>query len=188
MKMNSRDWIFVTGKAFSGKTYWIKKHLEKVPQERLAILDYNSNDYQEYAKPGSKAGVWNVHTGLMPEIEKFISTVYRHGNCTVVLSESDNYLTSQTPLMRQFVTTGRNRGINAIVDGKRPKSVPPNYRTRFNYLVLFQTSAPEDLDYLEKWVGCEKGHLAELGVPTLKLGEHIIVNLDTHEISGIKKL
>lgn len=188
MKINSRDWIFVTGKAFSGKTYWIKAHLQKIPMHRLAILDYNANDYQEYAKKSCKAAVWNVETGLQKEIEKFISQVYRSGNCTAVLSESDNYLTSQTPLMKQFVTTGRNRGINAIVDGKRPKSVPPNYRTRFNYLVLFQTSAPEDLDYLEKWIGCESGHLSALGVPTLAQGEHIIVNLDTHEISEIKKL
>jgi hypothetical protein len=183
MKITSRDWIFVTGKAFSGKTYWIKEHAKHVPKGRLAILDFNSNDYQEFSK---RAYLFNVETGLLPETEEFISWAYRHGNLEVILSESDNYLRNPSPIIRQFVTTGRNRGIGCIVDAKRPKSVPPDYRTRFNYLVLFQTSLPEDQEYLEDWTGQPKGSFSRLS--TLKQGEHIIVDTDNETISEVKKL
>lgn len=183
MKIKSNDWIFVTGKALSGKTYWIRKHIEKIPVNKLVILDFNGNDYQDFMK---KAFIWNVRSGTMDEIETFVKRVYDQGNLYVVLSESDNYLRHDSQVIRALVTTGRNRGIGAIVDGKRPFSVPPNYRGRFNYLVLFKTTLPDDIEYLESWAGTGKGSLEILR--TLELGQHIIINLDTQEVSGIQKL
>ena len=184
MKFTSRDWLYVTGKAYSGKSTWIREHIKQVPEDRLYIFDYTNEDYKDWI-PG-KAQVYQATTGSMEEIEAFLTVAYNRGNCTVVLSESDNYLRYNSPVLRQFVTTGRNRGINAIVDGKRPVSVPPSYRGRFNYLVLFQTTLGEDIKYLEEWAGLEKGRLEILR--ELDLGEHIIINLDKQEISSTKKL
>ena len=186
MIIKSNEWIFVTGKAFTGKTFWIKAHLEKLPKTRKAyIYDFNHEYVQDYRK-SKNIQVWPVRRGTQEEIEQFVGMSYQEGNNTTVLSESDNYLSMNSPALVAFVTTGRNRGINAIVDAKRPKSVKPAYRGRFNHLILFETQLPEDIEYIEKWTGSGKGSMEIL--KTLKQGEFIQVNLDTQEISPVKRL
>ena len=183
MKFNSRDWIYVTGKAYTGKTSWIREHIKHVPPDRLFIFDFTGKDYQDLA---DQANIYLVNTGSREEIEEFLTYIYQRGNCTAVLSESDNYMRLESPIMKAFVTTGRNRGINAIIDGKRPMSVLPAYRSRFNYLVLFATQLPEDIEYLERWTGTGKGSLDFLN--TMELGEHVIFDLDRQKLSEIQKL
>ena len=185
MKMNSRDWVFVTGKAFSGKTHWIRAHMAAMPKSRLTFIYDFTAEYTDLAK-AKNIKVWQVEKGTPDEIVSFTNQVYNQGNCTVVMSESDNYLRMNHPVLLAFVTTGRNRGINAIIDAKRPMSVKPEYRGRFNHLILFQTTLPDDIEYLEAWAGSGKGSLAKLA--TLKQGEFIHVNTDTQEISEIKRL
>ena len=185
MKMNSRDWVFVTGKAFSGKTYFIRKHLAVIPDTRKVYIYDFTAEYADLAKK-TNFGVWRVDRGTPAEIEKFCGIVYSEGNNTVVLSESDNYLQINNPVLLALVTTGRNRGVNAIVDAKRPMSVRPAYRGRFNHLILFQTTLPDDIDYLEDWTGSGKGSLEKL--KTLGQGEFIHANTDTQEISEILRL
>jgi hypothetical protein len=185
MIVNSRDWILVTGKAFTGKTHFIREHMKVIPKtRRVYIYDFTA----EYGDLASKKnfGVWQVRRGTQTEIEEFTGRIYNEGNCTVVMSESDNYLQMNSPVLLAFVTTGRNRGINAIIDAKRPMSVKPAYRGRFNHLILFQTTLPDDIEYLEDWTGSGKGSLQKL--TTLKQGEYLHVNLNTQEISDIKRL
>lgn len=185
MKFTSREFIFVTGKAFTGKTYWIKRHLREIPKKRpIVIYDFNHEFTEEAKAPNT--GVWLVARGTTAEADEFLNLAYRAGNCTVVLSESDNYIRSPSTVIKAFVTTGRNRGINAIVDAKRPMSVPPDYRGRFNKLVLFQTTLPDDIEYLEKWTGTGKGSLRHLY--DLKQGEHVVFDADRQELSGVKIL
>lgn len=184
MKIKSDDWIFVTGKANSGKTFWVKEHLRAIAREirgenSLLIFDYNVNDYQEFI-PLKSIGVWNNQSGLVKETDEFIEMVYKKGNCFVVLEEADNYLNAPSVVCERFVNTARNRGIGCVVIGKRAKAVKPIYRTRFNYLVLFRNTLPDDIEYLEEWAGTGKGSLKELR--KLEQGEHLIVNLDTGEI------
>ena len=185
MEINSRDFIFVTGKAYSGKTFFIRAHIEAIPETRHVLIYDFTDEYRDLATR-KNVDVWVVKTGLQEEAEEFISMVYAEGNCTAILSESDNYLKLESAMIRQFVTTGRNRGINAIIDGKRPFAVVPDYRGRFNKLVLFKTTLPDDIEYLEKWAGVSRGSLQEL--TQLEQGEFIIVDLDSQEISPVKKL
>jgi len=185
MKIKSNDFIFVTGKANTGKTFWIKGHLKAIPKNRpVVIYDFNQEFTEETKKAGM--GVWLVQRGTTAEAEDFVQMAYNAGNCTVVLSESDNYLRAPSPVIKAFVTTGRNRGINAIVDAKRPMSVPPDYRGRFNKLVLFRTTLPDDIEYLEKWAGTGKGSLQLL--TTLEQGEFVIIDTDEQSTSPVKKL
>jgi len=186
MKWDSQKWVFVTGKAFTGKTYFIKKHVEQIPKSRfVAIYDF-TNEYM-YLSKKNNIGVWQVRRGTQEEIEDYATYVYNRGNCTAVLSESDNYLQFNSPVLLALVTTGRNRGINAIVDGKRPMAVKPSYRGRFNKLILFQTTLVPDIEYIEEWVGAEKHSMVET-LKTLKQGEYIECDLDAQEISEIKRL
>jgi hypothetical protein len=185
MKWDSRMWVFVTGKAFTGKTFWIRKHVEAIAKTReTAIYDF-TNEYTDLAVK-KHIHVWQVRRGTQEEMEEFIGRVYKVGNMTAILSESDNYLGMNSPVLLAFVTTGRNRGINAIVDAKRPMSVKPAFRGRFNRLVLFATQLPSDIEYLEEWAGTGKGSL--LMLPTLKQGEFIEVDLDNQTISEVKRL
>ena len=85
-----------------------------------------------------------------------------------------------------MVTTGRNRGINAIVDAKRPMSVKPAYRGRFNRLILYQTTLQDDIEYIEDWIGSGRGSMAKL--KELKNGEFIEVDLDQQTVSDVKRL
>jgi len=185
MKWDSQKWVFVTGKAFSGKTYFIRKHIAAIPAKRPVMIYDFTNEYEDLAKK-KHIGVWKVGRGTQDEIEQFLAMSYNRGNNTVILSESDNYLGFNSPMLLAFVTTGRNRGINAIVDAKRPKSVKPSYRGRFNILILFQTTLIDDIEYLEQWIGQEKGALSML--PTLKQGEYLEVDMDNQTISGVKRL
>lgn len=179
MKWDSQKWIFVCGKAFSGKTYFIHKHIEAMPPSRKIFIYDFTNEYSDLAKQ-KNVQVWQVKRGTQDEIEEFIGQVYRQGNATVVLSESDNYLAMNTPVLLAFVTTGRNRGLNAIIDAKRPKSVKPAYRGRFNKLIIFQDTLPDDQEYLEEWTGTGRGSLGE--IRTLKQGEYLECDLDTDEV------
>jgi len=185
MKINSRDWIFVTGKAFSGKTFFLRKHIDIIPDKRHVFIYDMTHEYLDLAKK-NHIHVWEVQTGLVSEFEEFIEIPFNRGNCTVVLSESDNYLNKDSPIIKQFVTTGRNRGIGAMVDCKRPKGVMPQYRVRFNDLIMFQTNLPESIEYLEDWCGTGRGSLEILR--TLKQGEFIQGDLDEQTISGKKRL
>lgn len=175
----------MTGKAFTGKTYFIKAHVKAISQNRtVAIYDFN-REYDEFTTK-KHIGVWQVNRGSSSEIEEFIGRCYNAGNCTVVLSESDNYLRMNSPVLLSFVTTGRNRGVNAIIDGKRPMSVRPEYRSRFNHLILFQTTLPDDIEYLEDWTGTGKGSLDHL--KTLKQGEYLHADTDNQTVSEILRL
>jgi hypothetical protein len=183
MKIKREDWIFITGQANTGKTFWISRHIETFPKESVYILDYNGNDYQGFIPTQH---VWNVKTGTQQEIERFLKIVYNRGNCYTVLEEADNYLLQPTDFIRQFVNTARNRGIGAMVNAKRSMAVQPVFRTRFNYIVIFRTPIPEDIEYLEKWVGTGKGSLGF--IKHLEDRQHVIADVTHNKISDIKVL
>lgn len=185
MKMIRDNWVFVCGQANAGKTFWIKKHLEKIPaafHKRVFIYDFNSNDYQEF----EGMNIWNVQEGNQEEIESFMKKVYKQGNCLAVFDEADNYFLFPSDMIRRFVNTARNRGIGAFVNAKRSKSIQPVYRNRFTHLVIFRTSLPEDIKYLEQWAGVQKGDFSYLR--NLAQGEFIEIDLTNNIISGVKKL
>jgi hypothetical protein len=190
MKIRSDSAIAVCGKKKMGKTTWIKKHLEAIPAERLYILDFNQNDYQDLIPKLGPDHIWNYEGGGQQECEDFMNTVYGMGNVFIVLEEGDNYLHHKTPTVVRFVSTIRNRGSGHIDNFKRPMSVLPDFRGAYDTLVLFQCTSPEDIDYLERWAGTGKGSLERLR--TLGLGEHIIVDLNPapgqDPISPVKKL
>lgn len=183
MRIKGHDWIFTTGKAGAGKTFWERAHAVKIPGDRLYILDYNCSDYQDQI---NRANVWNVSSGEPWEIDKFLSLVYKAGNCFSILSESDNYLRAPSPMMTRYVNTARNRGIGCMMDAKRAKSVRPEFRTRFDYLVLFRNTLQDDIDYLEQWAGTGRGSLSLLR--SLDTGQHVIVDTNRQEISEIQKI
>lgn len=183
MKIDREDWIFCTGKSGYGKTFFIKKHIEAIPQGRAYILDFNCNDYQEFLK---NQNLWNVRFGTQEEIEEFMKIPYGQGNCFCVLEEADNYLYYETGMVRRFVLTARNRGIGAFVSAKRAKAVKPVYRNRFTHLILFHNDLSEDIAYLENWAGYDRGRLEYLR--KLQVGEHVIIDMTKNTISDVKKL
>jgi len=186
MKWDTQKWVFVTGKAYTGKTFFIRAHVEKIPKTREVWIYDFTDEYGDLEKKHKNIKVYRVQRGTKDEIENFTGRAFARGNLTVIYSESDNYLGMNSDTLLAMVTTGRNRGINAMVDGKRPMSVKPAYRGRFNKLILFQTTLQDDIEYIEDWVGTGRGSFAKL--KELGQGEFIEVDLDTQEVSEIKKL
>jgi hypothetical protein len=185
MKWDSRSAILVTGKAFTGKTYFIREHVGKMPPSReVWIYDFTA-EYGDLLKK-KNVHLWQVKRGTLDEVEDFTQRAYAKGNLTVIYSEADNYLAMNSPVLLAMVTTGRNRGINFIVDAKRPMSVKPAYRGRFNKLILFRTTLQDDIEYIEDWIGTGRGTMARL--KELEQGYYIEVDLDNQEVSEPKKL
>jgi hypothetical protein len=184
MKWDSNTCVACFGKAFSGKTYFERAHIMAMPKTRAIYIYDFTREYEDLKQ--KNIHVWSVKRGTQAEIEEFIGYVYARGNCTVVLSECDNYLAMNSPVLLAFTTTARNRGINFIVDAKRAKSVKPSYRSRFNRLILFQCTLIDDIEYLEDWIGQGKGSLSMLR--NLSQGQFIEVDLDADEISEVQRL
>ncbi len=188
MKIRSNNAIAVCGKKERGKTTWIRAHIAKMPPSRVYILDYNCNDYQDLKALGYN--VWDYEGGGQRECEDFLSTCYTIGNVFSILEEADNYLRSTGPVTTRFVTTMRNRGSGHMDNFKRPMSVLPIFRGMYDFIVLFQITAPEDIEYLEKWAGTGPGSLAH--IRNLGIGEFIIINLNAkpgeNPISDVQKL
>jgi hypothetical protein len=184
MRIKSNDFILVSGKAFTGKTYWIREHIKRIPPAKLKIIDYNCNDYQDFKNMGVE--VFNFYSGNQSDIDAQISEWYRKGNLFVVLEESDNYLLNPSEITSRFVNTGRNRGCGAIMNTKRAKSIKPQFRTRFNKIIAFQVTLSDDIKYLEEWAGTGRGSLEQLR--SLSQGEYVIIDLDSQEISQKRKI
>ena len=185
MKWDSRSAILVTGKAYTGKTFFIREHLEKMPNSREVWIYDFTDEYRDLLKK-KNIHIWQVKRGTLDEAEDFTQRAYSRGNLTVIYSEADNYLAMNSPVLLAMVTTGRNRGINFVVDAKRPMSVKPAYRGRFNKLVLFRTTLQDDIEYIEDWIGQGRGSME--GLKSLEQGQYIEVDLDNQEVSEIQKL
>jgi len=169
MKINRPIWTFICGKAGYGKTTLAKQIIKHLEPDRTYILDYTGVDYREFE---DKCWYFQPTKGTLGEIEDFIEIVMQIGNVTVVMDEADNYFSVDSPVLRRFVTIARNRGIGAVIIGKRPKAILPIYRTRFNQLVIFRTELQEDKKYLKDWVGIEKHDLRRLS--SLGIGECLV--------------
>ncbi|MCK5433228.1 MAG: hypothetical protein KAJ03_10805 [Gammaproteobacteria bacterium] len=186
MNVQHDDFVFLTGQANTGKTTWANEHIRYIVAkigDRFYILDYNQYDFVEFHETAS---VWIVRSGSKREIDEFLRRVYDAGNCFCMLEEADNYLPVDTPFIRRFVNTARNRGIGAIVSAKRAKSVRPVFRNRFTHLIIFRTTLSDDIEYLEEWSGADKGSLSH--VRNLGQGYFVQVDLITSEIQKPQKL
>jgi len=182
MEFKRDSWVLVSGQADAGKSYYIRHHITEIPQNKLFIYDFNCSDYQDF----KKAHLWDVQEGSQKEIESFLKEVYKQGNCFVVLEEADNYILYPSEFIRRFVNTARNRGIGAMVNCKRAKSIQPVYRNRFTDLIVFRTTIPEDIDYMEKWAGVQRGEFAH--IRNLAQGDHIHVDLVHGEVGEVERI
>jgi hypothetical protein len=199
LELKINEAIACIGKAGYGKTYWINHHIELLPPDQLYIFDYNRYDYAQHLNTG--AHVWLVESGTPEEAQQFMDMCYAKENPStnkpedgwtfIVLEEADNYLTKNLAGIARFVNTARNRDIGFIISCKRPKAVPPRYRTRFNKLIVFHMDLIDDIEYTEEWIGCKKSHCLTTNgrdVRSLDVGEFYLVDLDKSTISEKMKL
>ena len=181
MLIRQDKWYYVTGKAGFGKTYWIKAHLRKIPQDLLWILDFNGNDYLEFKRA-------HRYTFKVPEeIDDFLDMAYRQGDCFVVLGDCDSYIrkNEMSQIKKMFVNTARNRRIGAIFDAKRAFNLPPDIRGRVNMSVLFRKTELKDIVSEEEWRGESRGFFDILR--NLQVGENMVYDHETSRLfRGVK--
>lgn len=204
MQLDLTKSYFVVGKAGYGKTTFVREHIADIkPDDVLWVFDYNKYDYAMLRD--TNAHLWENETGTPEEAEQFIERAYAKkeeylndkvppyaGWTFVVLEEADNYLPKKLPGITRFVNTARNRAIGFMVSAKRAKSVPPIYRTRFDYIIAFHSTLPEDIEYIARWIGIyenkeEYDKLDKL-LRSMGKGEYIICDTNAGEISPPQKL
>lgn len=194
---------FVCGKAGYGKTTLIREFIAQIPPEVLWVFDYNCYDYAMLFN--TDAHYWQNQTGTPEEAQLFIEAAYAKkdepnddkvepypGWTFVVLEEADNYLPRRLPGITRFVNTARNRAIGFMVSAKRSKSIPTIYRTRFDYLIVFHSTLPEDIEYIARWIGIyedkEKYQSLANQMRNLKKGEYLFCDTNSGIVDGPCKL
>lgn len=194
---------FVVGKAGYGKTTFVREYIVEIPASELWVFDFNKYDYAMLRN--TEAKLWENQTGTPEEAQEFIEAAYskkddmydpkcvpHQGWTFVVLEEADNYLPKKLPGITRFVNTARNRAIGFLASAKRAKSVPPLYRTRFDFIVVFHTTLPEDIEYIGEWIGIyedkEQMSMLDKLLRGLGKGEYIICDTNSGDVLGPYKL
>lgn len=179
LAMEQTSFVAVTGKAEVGKTTFAKAVIPLIPARKLCIYDFNG-DYTEYRERCGE--YYRVRYGKEWEAADFMRRIYNKGNIFAVFDECDLYFTNANDFLKQFVVTLRNRVGGALCIFKRSKSIRPDIRSRFDFLVVFQTSLPEDIKYIAEWTGYDPRELEFL--KTLGKGEFVVFDIRKQEKTG----
>lgn len=152
--------IGIFGKTGSGKTYFCKKLLKQVKPDRLLILDYH-NEYN-YLKIYNIKDLFSeiiyntFQISFIPQyyedLEYFKRIAYSLKNLWLVLEEIDFYaVNSVKDSVYNIFNFGRHRGQNVIYLSRRPYNVPRYITANSEYLVIFKTIEPRDLEYFKSF-------------------------------------
>lgn len=160
--------MFVTGRKGSGKTTFAAAMARSLYLDghRVIILDPMNG----FDLPGSPrvSAVADLPTDrivgrsflAMPGTDGRLPAAvflyaYTCGNLTLVVDEVDLYLPHGGPddNLLNIIRYGRHRGLNLIAISQRPANVVRDLTAQSDYIVMFQTSEPRDLDYLAGRIG-----------------------------------
>jgi DNA helicase HerA-like ATPase len=161
--------VFITGRKGSGKSTYAQKLASRIyaAGRRVVMLDpMNCFDL-----PGSPRihfrreiveRLWGRSFVAIPGNEpQFPETVFRWayicGDLTLVIDEVDIYLPHAEPSLAllDIIRYGRHRRINLIAVSQRPANVKRDLTAQADYLVMFQSTEPRDLDYLAARIGSQ---------------------------------
>ena len=165
----------VFGRKGSGKSYWIKQHLAKIPaRQSLWVWDPVS----EYAGPAAevplrggslfhsmramleaaKAGKLGKRVVLQApraEFDTFCTFAYRTGRVTVVVDEINLFCSPSkcpAPLL-ELLRIGRHAEVDLIFAARRPAEVSRDLTAQSDKTVVFKTIEPADLEFFSKVCG-----------------------------------
>lgn len=175
VRLRSNEVICVFGRKGSGKSYWIKQHLAKIPAGRsLWVWDpvseyagpsaevplhsgslfYSMRSMLEAAKAG-KLGKRVVLQAPRSEFDLFCTFAYRTGQVTVVVDEINLFCSPSkcpAPLL-ELLRIGRHAEVDLIFAARRPAEVSRDLTAQSDKTVAFKTIEPADLEFFSKVCG-----------------------------------
>lgn len=188
MQSNKREVLCVFGANGQGKTRWIQAHVKT--WTRAIILDGGFKDEREF--PGVKVhtfrdledvlerravGPFRVRYTARDRAEFAMVCEWARelGGLALVVDEADRYLSGGLiePEFLELVNRGRHfgvgEGVHIVAASANPFDFPIAFRRQITRAVIFNTSEPNDVDWLAKLVGRDWAEKA----PLLKVGEFI---------------
>ena len=175
---------FVAGQTGSGKTELVKRRIQTcdrliVWQPKPEDVGY-PGVYFDCRIPGERetwlrwwqyveqrCGRWRMvirpaNKFDATEYDRFARLVYTIGNCTVVIEECGSFLKSamfqavdRFQAIRDLLTNGRTRGVNAYYVHQRPKGIPVEVKSECREAFLFYLQEEPDRQYVQETFGLE---------------------------------
>lgn len=165
LKIRSDDIVAICGKRRSGKTYFTKWLLRRIP--KWIVWDYNFEykmgdvivytltDLRIQYRQGVKRIVYRPMSKTDEDFEAFCAEAFSYANVMIVVEEVERYATSwQIPFsLKRIVDVGRHRGLGLIATMRRTKRVHADILFNADHIIAFHQHRPQDLDYLAEYIG-----------------------------------
>lgn len=177
------DVVLCFGSKMQGKSTLADQLLQYVPPRKRCIYDF-TGFFSKYQDPQKSLYYYRVKYGAVWEAQTFMEIVYDLGNCFTVFDEADLYFKSDNDMLETFLVTDRNRLGGAFVICKRPFAITPQARAQLNKIISFNQKLPNDIQYMSKLTGQPYEMLIKI-LPFLAPGQHVVFDMDLHEMSGV---
>lgn len=177
--MSTNRVSLVLGRKGQGKSYSIKRELDRMPRHApLLVFDFN----REYAGPAQKDGIRDATffatfdaflaaqraqkghigravVGARPQdFERVCRYAHAAGGLTLVLDELHVYVNERTPppeVFAELLYVGRHRRVNIVCGAWRPIGLPLFLRHAVDEVRAFQCNEPADLKWFREVCGAE---------------------------------
>lgn len=168
--MKSDDIILITGKIRSGKSTYLKKHIEKLQKAKVPFIIWDYN-YEHEVKRGKIAYrledvlsyfptypyiVYRPQTKDFQTFDLFCEVCLKYFNFVVIIEEIDRFATPYIipPHFKQMIDTGsHHQSIGIICTTRRIMKLNADIPFNSSYIVVFKQNRPQDLRYLSDFVG-----------------------------------
>jgi len=172
--LKSDDIILVTGMIRSGKSTWLRDHLDKLRKAGIPYLiwDYNwehlaptrhgavAFDLDQLIRcfPFYSFVVYRPRTKTFEHFNQFCEQARKWYNYVLVIEEVEQFATPHTipPMLKSIIDTGsHHHGIGLICTTRRIMRTNGDITSNASYIVIFKQHRPQDLTYLSQFVGNE---------------------------------
>jgi len=152
----SWETITVCGMKGTGKTTLEKVGLLPCYKE-IYCFDPNG-EFSEYPS-------YQPETDSPLELDRVAKAIWNRGNCLLVVSEAELFLPVNGRLpsnIFKIITRGRHRNIGLIADTRRIADLNKTVFALSEHSFIFRHFAPNDIDYLKKFIPTDCKQLAHL--------------------------
>lgn len=166
--MSEKKIILVLGKRGSGKSFLVKKLIEKEPrlfvfdtlsEYEMGVVFENEKNLVAFWRTVYRRNFRLVYRPLIPdeEIKSACRLVYTLGNLCFVVEEIDCYCSSFQidENFAHVIQRGRHKNITLIGITQRPYGINRLLTSQAKEIYIFSTNEPRDRDYLRTLLGQE---------------------------------
>ncbi|MBA7519572.1 hypothetical protein ES705_11651 [subsurface metagenome] len=168
--------LFISGQRGSGKSYWTKRYLAKIPRAIIydALSEYDADktfyDVEDLVDfliaDRARPSFFSVSLDSIYESDfpVFCRAALACENVHIVIEEIDLFSspTYTPPELLKLLKYGRHWGIQIIGISRRPAEVSRHFTANANRFVVFYQHEPRDLAYFRSIVGSEADKIQQL--------------------------